>query len=342
MKYLKISFLFAALSFFASCSADWFTPIVDIQLPAHVPKLVVYANWQVGNDTLLVFVSKSRSSLDSTPFAVDSQIVRQGGFGRNSFTNFDFDTVGGVKVEVFRNGVSVGVIPQIATGFYAMTGKHRLDSTGTATYKLVVSAPNFKTAEAEQPAYAFPKVTNLTWKLDAAFYTNPNDVLATPRKGDEIAIDFDDKASESNYYDVLSAWFDYKDASGVAQTSRTFVPRSIDPLSEYEVLADKNLSGKNYKWLFWAQNRDYNGGGRGGGPGGGQQGSFTPKKGDKLTMTLRTFNRDWFLFKKSRSLLNQSQDNIFFSEPVLLHTNVKNGYGLFFINAERRYTVTIP
>jgi hypothetical protein len=341
MKSIKYTGFLIAILFTASCSTDWFTPIVDIELPPHKPRLVVYANWQAGSDSLLVFVSRSRSSLDSTPFMVDSIIARQGNFGRNNFVPFDYDTVQGAVVEVFKNNTSIGTLPRSGAGFYALNKVHRVDTVGNVVYKIRVSAPGFETVEASQPSYRFPRLTNLTFKLDGAFYTNPNEIIATPRKGDEFGLEFQDAADEVNYYDVLSAYFEYKDANNAVAYSRTFIPRNIDPIGEYDVLPDPTFNSKSYRWLLWAENRNYNGG-RGGPGGGGGGNNFTPKKGDKLTMTVRTFNRDWFLFKKSRSLLNQAQNNIFFSEPVLLHTNVKNGYGIFFINAEKAITVTLP
>ncbi len=340
---LKKVALISLIFTIGSCSTDWFTPIVDLQIPPHDSKLVVYANWQAGSDSLIVFVTKSRGSLDSSLYDVDSLVARQGGRGGVSFQPFNYDTVKNVEISLYKNDVLVSNIPSNGLGFYGINTKVKIDSLGGSIYKIKVTAPGFPDVEASQPSFKIPKVTNLTYKLDGAYYTNPSDIIATPKKGDEFGIEFQDENTEINYYDVLTAYFEYKDASGVLQRSRNFIPRNIDPSSDNEVLSDLNFNGKKYRWLLWARNRDYSQGGGRGGPGGGQNpNDFTPKSGDKLTMTFRTFNKDWNLFKKSRSLLTQSQDNIFFSEPVLLYTNIKNGYGIFFINAEKTVTITLP
>lgn len=341
MKYIKNGiFLLAVAVSLSSCGTDWFTPVVSVDIPAHEPKLVLYANWQAGSDSLLVFVSQSRGSLDSTPFMVDSLISRPS--GRNNFNiPFQYDTVAGAVVEVYRNDVLFATLPRVGSGFYALYGGKKIDSTGNAVFKIRVTAPKFTTAEAAQPVFRLPKITNLTYTKDGAIYTNPNNPLSTPQKGDQFAIEYADPTDETNYYDILSAWFDYKDANGVQQSSRTFIPRSIDVLSENEVLSDGSFNGKTYKWLLWGQNRDYFGGSKGGQNGGPNSNTQSFQSGDRLTMTLRTFNKDWFLFKKSRQLLQSAQKNVFFSEPVLLHTNVKNGYGIFFLNAERKVTIVL-
>ncbi len=334
----KNLFFFCALSLMASCTANWFTPVVDVTIPPHVPKLVVYANWQTSEDTLVVFVSQSRGSLDSSLYDVDS-VITNAGRGTSIFL---YDTVPGAKVDLYKNDVFVMNLPRMGKSLFGKIGRNLTDSVGGSAYKLVVSAPNFTTVEAVQPLYSRPKIKSVTYAQDGAFYSDPANPFSTPEKGDGINIEFEDPAGEANYYDILSMVFERDSAGGIFY-SRSFVPRSIDVLSEAEVLPDGTFNGKSYKWQLWARSRDYNFRGGGGGPGGGgpPQNQFLPRSGDRITFTFRTFNRDWQLFKKSRNLLQQAQQNVFFSEPVLLHTNIKNGYGIFFLNAERTLTVRI-
>ncbi|MFM2267656.1 MAG: hypothetical protein RL757_1097 [Bacteroidota bacterium] len=340
LKVIKYQWIaaFGLLMSVSACTSNWFTPVVDVEVPAHVPKLVVYANWQTNEDSMIVFVSQSRGSLDSSFYDVDSVIANA---GRNN-TSFKYDTVAGAKVDLYKNDVLVMTIPSIGKGIFAKFGRNLTDSVGGSTYKLVVSAPGFTTIEAVQPLYSRPVVKSFFFATDGAFYTDPNAVIPTsPQKGDAIDIEFQDPAGEVNFYDVLSMTFERDSAGGIFY-SRTFIPRSIDATSIADVLGDATFNGKTYKWQLWASSRDYNFGGRGGPGGGGGQPQFIPRSGDRIKFTFRTFNRDWQLFKKSRALLQQAQNNLFFTEPVQLHTNIQNGYGIFFLNSERTLTVRIP
>ena len=65
MKLIKyIAFIFA-LSVFAACNENFFTPVVEINLTPHKSKLVVFASFYAESDSLVVYLTRSRSALDT-------------------------------------------------------------------------------------------------------------------------------------------------------------------------------------------------------------------------------------------------------------------------------------
>lgn len=305
-----------SLMWLASCSdpESFFEAVTDVELPPHVSRLVIRADWESNTDSVAVFVTKSRGSLDASPY-----------------NYYSFDTVANTQVEVFKNGQLLGTIPYMKGGYHVSKGFFKIDTLGSV-YKIRVSAPNFETVEAEQRTMKLPSANNLTYRVGVAVR---NDPFGGTEKGDEIAFDIQDIASEQNYYDISSPSLAVRDSVGNFYTNNISVS-SLDPLAEENILPDVSFNGRTYRWRL--VNEDY------GQYCYNQSGRYicrTPRAGDRLTLTLRSVSKDWFSFRKSRNLLRDAQDNMFFSEPVILHTNVKKGYGIFSIYSRKRITFTL-
>ena len=60
---------------FIACSIKDFTPIVAIEIPSHTPRLVIRADWSAGDDSLAVFVSKSKGVLDKTKANFNQTVI---------------------------------------------------------------------------------------------------------------------------------------------------------------------------------------------------------------------------------------------------------------------------
>lgn len=323
IQYIKQKFFYICViltAFFASCGnpEDFFSPVIDVTLPPHVPRLVVRADWESNTDSVAVFVCKSRGALDNTPYNYQSA----------------FDTVANTKVEVFKNGQLIGTIPYTYGGYHIAKGLFTLDTLGSS-YTLRISAPNFETIEATQQTMRLPNATNFSYRLNAAVLPDPLGGGGGERV-DEIAFDIQDIGSEQNYYDATSLSLGYRDTTGRFWT-QNITHTSLDNLTEDNILPDNTFNGRAYRWRLgnegtWDFCYSENG----------RTVCRRPRTGDRFSMTLRSVSRDWFLFRKSRNLLRDAQDNIFFSEPVILHTNIKNGYGVFTIYSRKRITFTLP
>ena len=325
MKNLRYTLIALSLLSLASCTqtqlANYFTPVVDISIPAHVTKLVMQADWTVGNDSLSVMVSKSRGALDSGTYL-------------NPNT---YDTVGNAKVELLRDGKVVATLPYYQNGFHYLRGGHKLDTTSGLAYTLRVSSPTLTTIEATQLTPKMAKIRRVAFTKDGATKADPLDLFeGKPRSKivDEYVIEFDDIPNQENFYAA------YVIIESVATgTLQKLDLGSLDDIAESNMVKDNTFQNKTFSWRLWSQN--FKGGRGGGGPGGpgGNNNNFTIASGDKITFFLRSMTADQYLFRKSLDLYKQSN---FFSEPVILHTNVKNGYGIFTTQAVSVAKITVP
>jgi hypothetical protein len=311
---------------FCGCES-FFDSVVEIETPLHKPVLVVAAYWETGSDSLAVFVSKSRDVKDNSPFNVKDQ-SQIGGFNQGNY-----DTVANAKVELFRNDQLLGEIPNFKIGYHLSKGKYKLDTMSGVRYKIRVSAPNLPTIEAEQVTQGKFTISQTAYKKDAAIYQDPDDPFGRePQKGDEFSFEVSDNSTDENYY-TTSTDFRYgnnfnslewvfKKPTPSGQKSQFLTSQNIDPLMDAGFLDDKTFNGKNYRWRFFTKNYGLNGIG-------------DPSSGDKMIYKVWSYSKDWYLFVKTRRLLRDSEDNIFFSEPVILYSNIKGGYGIFSIYSKQ-------
>ncbi len=307
---------------------DFFSPLVDVKLAPHVPKIVMLANWETGSDSLAVFVGRSRGSQDSSDYNTKNV------FGGNF--NGAFDSVPNAKVELFRNDILLGEIPRISTGEFFAKGRFKLDTVAGVTYKIRVSAPNLTTVEAVQVTQARPILKNFKFVLAGALRPSEGgifDPTVSLEKVDEYSFEIQDPASEQNIYSISNpfdrsssynnAVLEYRDSVTQQIQTRSLSLQTLDPLSQYRQLADASFNGTNYRWRLYDDARP------------------KPKTGNRIFLQFTTTSRDAYLFQKSRSLISENEGNPF-APVILLHSNVTNGYGLFSIKASKNYTISVP
>ena len=327
-----------------SCDEDKFSPIVEIDIPPHTPRLVIRADWSAGSDSLAVFVTKSRGVLDKTPTNFNQTYTYWNGRDTVKSVNEYYDTVPNAKVELLRNGQLLGVIPYFNKGYHYAKGLFKLDTISGITYTIRVSASGFETVEASQKIQNKFTILRGGYRANGAVFTDPFDPFSSPEKGDELTLELQDNGNDENYYSAeslngnnrgSSSISVSRDSAGKTYTTQTYL-RNIDPIMEDGFLPDRTFNGKNYVWRFWLQpnNYFYDRTGKG----------FQSKlkSGDRVLMRVRSASKDFVLFLKTLDLARDAQDNPFFTEPVILHSNVKNGYGIFTIGSLQTVTFTLP
>ncbi|MDZ7879314.1 MAG: DUF4249 family protein [Saprospiraceae bacterium] len=332
---------------FFACDEDSFSPLVEIDIPAHTPRLVIRADWQAGSDSLAVFVSKSKGVLDKTKANFSQVFSYWNGKDSIKYVQEHYDTVPNTKVELLRNGLLLGTIPYSRKGYHVANKLYKLDTVSGATYTIRVSAPNFETVEAAQKIQEGFKILRGGYRKDAALYRDLSDPFSSPQRGDELTIEIQDSGNDENYYALNGSgsfgFFRSPDAlvsrDSMGQKFEAFgYINNIDPNEENDFLPDRSFNGKNYSWRFWLRpNLDFyssNGNGNGG--------ISQLKSGDKITVNISSATKDYVLFLKTLDLTASAQDNPFFSEPVILYTNVKNGYGIFTIGSAKSAIIVIP
>jgi hypothetical protein len=353
MKNIVQFLCFLILIPFFGCDEDKFSPIVEIDIPAHKPRLAIRADWAVGSDSLAVFVSKSRGVLDKTPTNFNQTIKYWAGNGKDSIKIFQeyYDTVPNTKVELLRNGQLLGTIPYSKRGYHVAKGLFKLDTISGTNYTIRVSAPNFETVEASQKVQGNFTILRGTHRRDGAIYSDRSDPFSSPRRGDELTFELVDNGSDENYYTISTpenyGFYNPGGSSSVNITKDTLKKQYfangfinvIDPNMEDAFLPDRTFNGKNYIWRFWLQHDLYfylQNSNRG------EYFNSRIKSGDKITTNVLSVGKDYVLFLKTLDLAYTAQDNPFFTEPVILHTNVKNGYGIFTISRVKSVTIVVP
>jgi hypothetical protein len=334
-QHIKTVAAIVALITVISCSKEsllnYFNPVVDVTIPPNAARLVLVGRIVGGSDSIELFITKSRGALDTT--LLNSNIVS--GFGERG--NSAFDTVNSAVVKVFKDGVLFATPQYFANGKY-LSKLTKPIPEDRSIYTVQVSAANLATIEATQQMVSAPTSFDTITVLENVKVSkpldlnNPFDPLGDPYNAVQFNLTFKDKAGEQNYYSAF----------GVAQLPTEATPRGLrcdsrDPASENNYLNAKNLDGKTINWTTHTRRIGRGGGPGGGGPkGGGGPGGNNAQipVGTVVNLTLVSASYDRYLFEQSYATYLSGTKNPF-AEPVILHSNVKNGFGVFTTAVER-------
>ena len=184
------------------------------------------------------------------------------------------------------------------------------------TYKLLVSAPNFPTAEAISFTPSLIPINSLTITRNAR-------IDAGGRSQDEIRISFNDNGSTEDYYllHILDAYGSYlycvytndKDVEKLVYEDPIYPDECLQ--GDRLLLSDMNFNGTLKTLIFYTD-------------AGLLDPQNTPSGTRRATVELLHINKDYYKYTKSLNSYENAVDNPF-AEPVNLYSNVKNGYGLF-------------
>jgi hypothetical protein len=307
MKFIKYFSIALCLLSMAACSEDFFTPVVDINLEPHKSRLVVFASFQVESDSLVVHLTRSRSALDTAQKRLtiqDTFWVSPTQFTLLSPYTIEADTLKNAKVELFRNDVLWGTFSGNRFGKYTL--RQKLPNDG-ATYRLRAEAAGFDVVEAIQKMPPIVKLDSVRYVKDGAVIQDGFDTY----KEDEFTFFFKDAPELGNYYTTKSVYF--RKYRGGLYPQPLYIA-SLDKLAQSDILGDKSFNDNTYNWRN--HGRLYQ----------------SPESGERIEYTLFTTTAETFQFVRSQELNNNARDNPF-AEPVILYSNIKNGYGLFSLSA---------
>ncbi len=213
-------------------------------------------------------------------------------------------------VELFRDGQLMETLPFFRDGFYTkeLASPFPVDP---AEYRLKVSAEGYATIEATQQMPPLVPIISATYEPEGALDLDGERV-------DEITIEFEDPAGVDNYYEVSVT------ISTANWLNQVYLHR-LDPLAEdignTLLLKDDSFAGKKHSWRvgFYPQ-------------------YFDPNGETRIIVRLRSISRDRYFYERSVSLSYDADDNPF-AEPVIIHSNVENGLGIFSLSANSEYVI---
>ncbi|MEY4933982.1 MAG: hypothetical protein RIS64_341 [Bacteroidota bacterium] len=227
MKLIKYNWLILLIFSLMACDPEeFFSPVVELDIPPHTSKLVVAADFEPNSDSLRVFVSKSYGFLDP-----------------KSLNRWDrVDTVSGVQVQLFKNDVLWTTFTSAKNGYY--TSGQTIPLNDHSTYRLQVSAPNFETVTAVQTVPSLVPIVKAT-------FVSQGGVDAFGGKVDLYTIEFNDPANEENFYQAEATWkYQFGANSWDSTTYALTHLASTGDNGNETMLIDKAFNGKTYKWLL--------------------------------------------------------------------------------------------
>jgi len=295
----NIFFLMLVIFTVSSCDES-FNNVVEIEIPAHQPRLVSYCFMNANNRNIEVELSKSIGVLENgNESQVDGASVEllkdNEGFIDNFTYNYD-PVIDPVRANYYC--------------FYEMP--EALDKK--ASYTLKIEAPGFTGIQAVSKAPELTKLTNINYEKDG--YADPEGYSS-----DLLEIEFKDPAGEENFY-LLKVFI----ARGLSQKSEVYL-ESLDPLikeADYLNIAPE-LDGY---FIYFNDQEGYDG----------QYvnlnfSAYLDIIGDtdaKLITRLYSIPKTMYSFILNYDLYNNSDFGIF-GEPIIIPSNFSNGFGLFAI-----------
>ncbi len=189
------------------------------------------------------------------------------------------------------------------------------------TYRLDVSADGYDPLSTTQVMPSKANITGVTYEFEKVPFDFDDDLY------DLMKVKINDPADEENFYayDVI---FEVKSGFGGQIFDYDVYSMSDDPLVEYgynvdEIIPDITFNGNSYDLRLL------------------QRSEWAISSGDELIaarVIVYTLTKDYYIYETTRILNSDAQGNPF-AEPVLVHSNFENGYGVFTLNnaVEYRY-----
>lgn len=220
----------------------------------------------------------------------------------------DTQAIEAARVSLLRNGnpIAEGVYLE-GTYYYELLTAAPLGTT-EATYRLEISAPDFPAIYAEQKMPATVPILSAAIELDGT-------VDAEGRRADEVTIEFQDPAGSTDYYALaMQGLRRLSEEEDSLYTAGSIFLNSNDPSFGYVynlpytiIFSDATFNGQKVRLSTYSY--DY-------------LGEFSGR------LRLYHLSRDVYLYHRSLELYEEAINNPF-AEPVTVHRNIENGYGLF-------------
>ena len=279
----------AALLMGTACNEESCTQIVEVELPEHDPRLAIHILMFSQDAEAEVLVSNSRSVLSSEAFSVFPDAAVM------------LSNVGMPTFEYSGNkGRHYAVLPE----GWAVAGR---------SYTLEVQQEPYPMASSEQTMPDEPKILSAAVEPDGALGPEGERL-------DEITIEVEDAPGE--HYYALQARLETKQVDFFGDTVIQGYPiymETNDPILSYASIegisallcSDDAFNSSTYRFLAYTYEQ-------------------LPVEEENRWLSVRviSLSRDAFLYLRSLQQYRDSDGNPF-AEPVTVHSNISDGYGIF-------------
>jgi hypothetical protein len=299
MRIMKPILLIATLAIIiTACEKN-----IEVKVPQQPSKLVINSITKV-NTPFTVFVTKTAG------------ILEPGNLSNQKLTN--------ASVYLYKDKVLVDSFAYNPVTENYSVRNNTLAKAGH-TYQLKAIAPGFTGVEATSTIPSFTPIESISMRKNAR-QTSFGDRL------DEVKITFRDDVSNSNYYQlkVLRPYFnqnnsiDYSPIYCIYSNDKDIDRGNNTDFNELEtcldnnlLIADKNFNGQLKTFILYILQQDL-------------EPVFNSATNTTAypVLELQSITSDYFRYRKSYDAYLDAKDNPF-AEPVLIYSNVTNGYGIF-------------
>lgn len=305
MTNAKYTLLLALIAVFgwSSCDEDSFSQVVTIDVPEHDPLPVVNLQVEAGQERdLSALITNSKGILDPES-AYDIPTDAEVYLYRNEalFLTFEYD-----EQTLRYEGI--------------MTNEFFPDQAGD-TYLLEAKIPTFDLVQVSQVMPVKPEIKEATYEREGTI--DPEGYRV-----DELIVDIvDQEPGITNYYalDLFQVYYDIDPFSG--DTLSVFRNRvsidTNDPLLSYGsryslIFNDEGFSGGEYQARCYTY--------------------YSLEENADLEVHLYQLTQDAFLYSRSLEQYYNAIDNPF-AEPVTVHSNVPDGFGVFTLSNRVVYSI---
>jgi len=321
MKNIKYIIYILSSFLVMSCGENFFDSIVEVEVPTHDSNLAITAHLTNLDEVSLVHVTHTVGILDNTNAApiTDAKVELYGDGQLVQTYEYRelFQTIGGNGQAVTRDIYVVEESQPLAIN---------------TNYELRVSSPTYGEVTASQMLVNPTKIISGTYEEDgiSGIFGEETTVDTvgneTTERAEEIAIKFQDRAGEKNYYAVEAiGFYDNEMPIGPEEYGEKFYLTPVDPTTEEGlstlIFSDAAFDGKEYEFkmaAFFVQT----------------------ERLKRIEVVLYTITEDRYLYETT--LLNyEENDGNPFAEPVIIHENVSQGNGIFTVSGADVFTIEI-
>ena len=184
-------------------------------------------------------------------------------------------------------------------------------------YTLIVKNDKYGTATSKQTLPKKPDISNIKYKKDG--FIDPDGY-----KSDQLSFNINDEKNIENYYMIEAMYLSIYEQD-TFENNIYFESNDPSTRSAYFndvtglIVSDKIFDGTNPKLILGVDNYDF----------------F-----DNISLKISAITKDYYNFLLSYDQYSNSNGNPF-AEPVNVHNNIENGYGLFQVSNPSNFLVEI-
>jgi len=302
MNHLKYCVYILLLTLVLGCGKDKFSQVKVIEFPEHETKLAVTAQMSTPN-------------FNPNVTTVPSVFV---GNSLGIVDTEDYDLIDDATIKFFKGNDELFDFTYDNNNLLYL-GEPTPELT-EGTYRLEVSAPGYDPVSATQTMPSKADIISVSYEFEKVLFDFDSDLY------DLMKVRINDPAGEENFY-FYEAFFELKNLNSGQVTTNMTNPYTDLPVAEYgysieEIIPDITFNGNEYnlrllmnsKWLREDPDVEL----------------------VAVNLVLYTASKDLYRYETSRSLNQEAQGNPF-AEPVLVHSNMEGGFGVFTLHNSTVY-----